>query len=123
MKRKFLSTLLIATLVTTVGLACEIKLSITGDKKEFYKEGDEVIVEAIVIYTHRVCELTLSDTKFTADGLKILGGTPWKESSPGTFTRQLKIQVLKDSKKEGIIKVERSCKKEGGFGTLTLKKE
>ncbi|MDP3436820.1 MAG: hypothetical protein Q8S04_06220, partial [Bacteroidales bacterium] len=99
MKRKFLSTLLIATLVTTVGLACEIKLSITGDKKEFYKEGDEVIVEAVVIYTHRVCELTLSDTKFTADGLKILGATPWKESSPGTFTRQLKVQVLKDSKK------------------------
>lgn len=123
MKRKFLSTLLIATLVTTVSLACEIKLSITGDKKEFYKEGDEVIVEAVVIYTHRVCELTLSDTKFTADGLKILGATPWKESSPGTFTRQLKIQVLKDSKKEGIVKVERSCKKEGGFGTLTLKKE
>lgn len=123
MKRRILMALLITTLFTTIGLACEIKMTITGEKKELYNQGDEVIVEAVVIYTHRVCELTLSDTKFTADGLKILGATPWKEISPGTYTRQLKIQVLKDSKKEGTIKVERSCKKEGGFGTLTLKKE
>ncbi len=123
MIRKILSTIIITTFIVTVGYACEIKLSITGEKKEKFKPGDELIVDAVVVYTHRVCELDLTDTRFSADGLKILGATPWKESSPGTYSRQLKVQVIKDSKSEGVIKVERSCKKEGGFGILTIKKE
>jgi len=123
MVRKIISTLIISTFVSTIGFACEIKLAITGEKKVLYKTGDELIVEATVIYTHRVCELNITDTKFSAEGLKILGATQWKENAPGTYTRQLKVQILNDSKKEGVIKVERSCKKDGGVGVLTIMKE
>jgi hypothetical protein len=122
MKRIF-SVLLLVTLFTSVGFACDIKFVVIGDKQATYKAGNEVIVETTVKYTHRVCELELSDTKFTAEGMKILGATPWKETAPGTYTRQIKLQILSDSAKQGVLNVVRSCKKEGGFGSFTLPKE
>jgi hypothetical protein len=62
--------------------ACEIKFNISGEKKEVYKAGEELIVEVTVTYTHRVLELELSDSKFTYEGMKILGLTAGKKSLP-----------------------------------------
>ncbi len=102
--------------------ACEIKFNISGEKKEVYKAGEELIVEVTVTYTHRVCELELSDSKFTYEGMKILGATGWKEKSPGIYSRQVKIQLLPDGKEEAVLNLSRKCHKEGGFASLTLKK-
>lgn len=109
--------------ILSVSHACEVKFNISGEKKEVYKAGEDLIVEVTVVYTHRVCEIELSETKFTYEGIKILGATPWKEKSPGTYTRQIKLQVLKDEKKEASLTLIRKCQKEGGMGTLTFKKE
>ncbi|MDP2423680.1 MAG: hypothetical protein U1C46_02545 [Bacteroidales bacterium] len=122
MKKLFLSVILMLGLMAT-SHACEVKYDISGEKKETYKAGEELIVEVTVVYTHRVCEIELADTKFTYDGMKILGATQWKEKSPGTYTRQVKLELLKDDKKEATLTLTRKCQKEGGIGTLKLKKE
>ncbi len=121
MKKLFLFAILML-IFAEIGKACEVKFDISGEKKEAYKAGEELIVEVTVVYTHRKCEIELSETKFTYDGMKILGATPWKEKSPGTYTRQVKLELLKDDKTEAILTLTRKCQKEGGMGTLKLKK-
>jgi len=119
-KAIFLLALLIAVLGESH--ACELKFSILGEKKEAYQAGEEVIIEVTIVYTHRKCELELSDTKFTYEGIKILGATPWKEKAPATYARQIKVLMLDDSREEGILSISRKCSKEGVFGSIKLKK-
>lgn len=102
--------------------ACELKFNISGGQKETYKSGEEVIIEITITYTHRKCEIELSDTKFTYEGIKILGATPWKEKAPATFSRQIKVLVLEDTLKEGVLSIGRKCSKEGVFGSIKLQK-
>jgi len=116
--RKILLVLAFSLLIISASLGCELKFSITGENKTTYKPGEEVIVEIEVVYTHRKCEIELSDTKFTYSGIKILGATPWKEKNPATFSRQIKIQMLDDQKDEGILTISRKCSKEGVLGSI-----
>lgn len=113
-------------LLLSVGniLACEVTFSISGEQKVSYKAGDEFIIEVKVVYTHRKCEIELSDTKFKYEGLKILGATPWKEIAPATFVRQIKAFVLEDKLAEAnmFLTLSRSCSKEGVLGTLKVNK-
>ena len=102
--------------------ACELKFSISGEKKEVYKIGEELIVEVTVVYTHRTCEIQLSDTKFTYEGMKILGATTWKEKAPNTFARQIKLSLLDDSLDQASLTITRKCSKEGAIGTFRISK-
>ena len=102
--------------------ACEIHFNISGEKKEVYKAGDTFILEVNIVYTHRECEIKLSDTKFLYKGIKILGATPWKESTPTSFTRQIKIQVTDEPTDEVSLTLVRKCSKEGAIGKFNLKK-
>lgn len=115
---------LVAILIAILGEshACELKFNISGEKKEVYKAGEEVIIEVIITYTHRKCEIELSDTKFTYEGIKILGATPWKEKAPATYARQVKVLILNDSLENGVLSIARKCSKEGVFGSIKLKK-
>ena len=109
-----------AFLINTTG--CELKFSISGEPKEVYKAGDEVIIEIQMTLTHRVCEIELSQSKFSFDGLKVLGATPWKEVHQGTYIRQIKIQLADDNKSEAKLSLTRKCSKEGGFCEIVLNK-
>jgi len=115
----FLLILLAQPLLTD---ACELKFNISGEKKEVYKVGEEVIVEVEIVYTHRTCEIQLSDTKFTYEGMKILGATAWKEKAPNTFTRQIKLTLLDDSLPEAKLNIVRKCSKEGAIGSFKISK-
>jgi len=122
MRRKiFLITALFIANISA-SQACELRFNISGERKAGYKAGEELIVEITVVYTHRKCEIELSDTKFTYEGIKILGATPWKEKVPATYVRQVKILMLDDALEEGILSVGRKCSKEGAFGSIKLKK-
>lgn len=105
-------------------MACEVTFSISGEQKANYKAGEEFIIEVKVVYTHRKCEIELSDTKFIYEGLKILGATPWKEKAPATFVRQIKVLVLEDSLAEAnmLLTLSRKCSKEGVLGTIKVAK-
>lgn len=105
-----------------VSQACELKFNISGEKKEVYKVGEEVIVEVEIVYTHRTCEIQLSDTKFTYEGMKILGATAWKEKAPNTFSRQIKISLPDDSLPEAKLNIVRKCSKEGAIGSFKISK-
>lgn len=102
--------------------ACELKFNISGEKKEVYKVGSEVIVEVEIVYTHRTCEIQLSDTKFTYEGMKILGATAWKDKAPNTFSRQIKLMLLDDSLTEAKLNIVRKCSKEGAIGSFKISK-
>lgn len=115
----FLLILLAQPLLTD---ACELKFNISGEKKEVYKVGEEVIVEVEIVYTHRTCEIQLSDTKFTYEGMKILGATAWKEKAPNTFSRQIKLTLLDDSLPEAKLNIVRKCSKEGAIGSFKISK-
>ncbi len=120
--KKLILLLVLGLTLNGLSQACELKFSISGDKKETYKAGEELIIEVSVIYTHRKCEIELSDTKFTYEGMKIIGATAWKEKSPGTYTRQVKVSLLDDSKDEASLKITRKCNKEGALGTFKIVK-
>ncbi|MDX8340640.1 hypothetical protein SLH46_15690 [Draconibacterium sp. IB214405] len=122
MKKYLLSTLFVFSLIFTVQQlnACEIEISIEGDKKETYAAGEEIIIKVDVVFTHRVCPEGIENTKFKYDGLKVLGATKWKEYETGKFERKLKIKVLEGEQKEIILEAIRSCDKEGGYGKISL---
>lgn len=120
--KKVILLLALSFALIGVSYACELKFNISGEKKEAYKAGEEVIIEVTIVYTHRKCEIELSDTKFTYEGIKILGATPWKEKAPATFVRQIKVLMLDDTLEEGVLSIGRKCSKEGVFGSVKLKK-
>lgn len=101
--------------------ACEMKFEVSGTKKELYKTGDEVIIKATVTFSHRVCQTAIQETKFNTDGLKILSATDWKEITPGTWERKLKIKVTGNKTGKLTLEAVRTCNKQGGFGSITLK--
>lgn len=105
-----------------VSQACELKFAISGEQKESYKAGEELIIEVTIVYTHRTCEIQLSDTKFTYEGMKILGATAWKEKAPNTFSRQIKISLLADALPEAKLNIVRKCSKDGVIGTFKVAK-
>lgn len=121
MKKLFL-VLLFITAFVFVSSACDIKMNIAGEKKEIYTVGEEFVINITVVYVHRVCEIELSDTRFTCEGLKIIETTEWKEVQPGTYTKEIKVKVLQDGKPNASLKLVRNCNNEGGFGVLKIKK-
>lgn len=121
--KKVLFTLIFILSLSFYADACEIKFNILGEQKSAYKQGDEIVVKVTVVYIHRICELELTDTNFLTEGLKIVSAGEWTEVDPVTFTRELKIKVLADGKKTGVLNVERNCNKDGGFGSLKINKE
>lgn len=121
--KKALFSILFLLGISVSAMACEIKINVLGEQKSIFKQGDEITVKVTVVYIHRICELELTDTNFLADGLKIISAGEWTEVDPVTFTRELKIKVLADGKKTGVLNVERNCNKDGGFGSLKINKE
>lgn len=121
--KKIFTSIFLLLFFSVAGIACEIKINVIGDQKASYKQGDELTLKVTVVYIHRICELELSDTKFLADGLKVLSASDWTEVDPVTFTRELKVKVLPDGKKTGVLNIERNCNKDGGFGTFKINKE
>ncbi|HBS88168.1 MAG: hypothetical protein A2W91_05165 [Bacteroidetes bacterium GWF2_38_335] len=122
MKKIFLTGLLFFFIAGATNLfACEFEFELVSEKKEIYKVGDEIIVHVKVTFTHRVCPLAIADTKFKTKGLKVVGTKDWEEVSSGVYVRKLKLEVT--GTKDGKIQLigSRTCDKEGGFGSLTLK--
>lgn len=101
--------------------ACEIEFKVIEGKKAKYEQGDKLIIETKVIFTHRNCPEGIKNTKFDADGVKILGATPWKETSSGIYVRKLKAEITEKGSGSASISATRTCDKEGGFGSISLK--
>jgi hypothetical protein len=103
-------------------MACDITFNIVENKKQSYNANDEVVIEVQVKLIHRHCNLSLKDTKFTYEGLKIEGATDWVEAQPGVYTRKVKAKITTDNLKTAKLIVTRKCDKDGGYGVFTLKK-
>jgi hypothetical protein len=101
--------------------ACEIEFSIDKNKKDIYSVGDELIVRVTVALTHRNCPEGIERTKFNPEGIQILAATPWKEIAASTYERKLKMKITGNKNGKVVLKALRTCEKEGGKASLTLK--
>lgn len=118
MKKIALSLFIVAFTIAS-SLACNISFKIDKEKKS-YKVGDEMVVKITVVLIHADCTTAMKSTNFKANGLKILSGTDWKETTKGTWERKVKIKVLEGVNKPTLI-VTRTCDRDGGKGVLTIK--
>lgn len=116
-----ISLLLLFIITNVVAYSCEIDLSIAGDKKDSYKAGEELVIKVTVLLTHRNCPEGIDKTKFEGKNLEILGGTKWVEKSSGTYERKLKVKIKDANNNKAVLNASRTCDKEGGFGSITLK--
>lgn len=115
--------LVFSAIVNTTLSACEINFKVIENSKEKYKVGDQIVALVQVHLTHRHCHLSLDDTKFTGNGIQILGGTKWQENSSGVWERKLKLKVTNTNNGKISVKAVRECNKEGGIGFLNLNTE
>jgi hypothetical protein len=118
MKKLFLSLVLMLTIASI--LACEITIKVDGTEKSKYKTGDVVVVKVTLVLTHRNCLVEIKDTKFNLEGVKIAKATDWKEVSPGTWERKLKIKITAKAGESAKISVVRVCKRGGGNESLSF---
>ena len=104
--------------------ACEIEFEIVKGAKEHYVVGDVIEVTVTVTLTHRNCPVAIEDTEFKSVGMKISKATKWKQVSPMVYERKLLVVIEeKSDDKDRLISATRTCKKDGGFGSLILKEE
>lgn len=101
--------------------ACDIKFSQKGNQKSCHA-GDTVTVTVELTLIHRSCTVAPSQTKFKVDGAKVVKASEWKQTSPTTYVRTVKMVVLNDKKKNIALTATRTCDKDGGRGTFTLPK-
>lgn len=114
-------TLLIVLLATALfSFACEITLSVEKGEKQKYNAGDEVVVLVKMSFTHKVCNVSLQNTKFDGLGMEILGGTDWKETSPNVWERKIKVKITGNAQGKSTLNVIRTCDKMGGYATISF---
>lgn len=126
MKRPLMRLFLIIvfTLINIVIVeACKIEYTIIDKKETLYKVNDELIIEIKIVLTHRVCPVSLKETKFKYQGIEIVGATAWKQISAMEYTRKIKIKIVEDKKNRCQITASRTCDHEGGLGTIIIQRE
>jgi hypothetical protein len=120
LKRLYVLLILLFS-VFSLANACDFTFKMNGNKKECHP-GDIIEVTVELTLTHRVCNVAPSQTKFKIDGIKVLSASEWKQLSPTKYERTIKMEVLKDNKKNITLLATRTCTKEGGSGMFTLPK-
>jgi hypothetical protein len=122
--RYFLTVLFMTGLFLTSGImaarACDIEMEIIDNIRSKYSPGDELVIKVVVHLTHRNCPEGIESTRFTSEGLKILGATKWTEVSSGVFERKLKIRIDESMNGSALLNAVRKCEKDGGMGTIRL---
>jgi hypothetical protein len=117
--KKIIATLIIALITVIPSLACDISFKIEKEKKK-YKAGNEVIVKVKVVIIHRNCKVNIKDTQYKYEGVSIVSGTEWKETSPGIWERKLKVKITESKAKQASLTVFRTCEREGGTATINF---
>jgi hypothetical protein len=117
--RKIIATVILAIITIIPLIACDITLKVNKEKSK-YKIGDEIIVKVTVVLIHRDCKVNIQNTQYKKEGLDIVSGTEWKETSPGTWERKLKIKITENNANKASLTVYRTCDRGGGTATLSL---
>lgn len=121
MLKRFFVLLILSVAIGSWADACDFAFRVNGNKKECHA-GDVIEVAVDLTLTHRVCNVAPAQTKFKIDGIKVLSASEWKQLSPTKYERIIKMQVLKDNKKNITLLATRTCSKEGGTGIFTMPK-
>lgn len=106
-------------LQSTAIFACDIDFKVTDNNKSSYEIGDVVVIKLSVALTHRHCHVDIEKTQINSNGLEVMGATKWTEKTSGLWERKVKVKVTKKGKVS--LSAVRTCDKEGGQGSITLK--
>lgn len=100
--------------------ACDITCTVEGAQKTKYQSGDIVIIKITVDRVHRNCQVDIDETKITVSGMEIEAATKWVNTTGRIWERKVKVRITSNKKDNAVITAKRSCKKDGGSGTLAL---
>jgi hypothetical protein len=108
-------------LITGIVSACEISFAVEGKEKAKYEIGEIVIIKVTIELTHNNCPVALKDTKIQGSGIEIVGATEWKNPTDSKWERKVKVKIISTKEGKATITAKRTCEKDGGWGTFTLK--
>jgi hypothetical protein len=117
---KFFITTALFFIIPAIAFACDIFINVEGAKKDKYKAGDVVIVKVEVILTHRNCPEDIDKTDIHVSGMQIVGVTKWVNTGGKRWERRIKVKVSSGSDGKVVLTAERTCRKDGGKGSLVL---
>ncbi len=117
--RKSIIALTVLFFASVSAYSCEFDFEIISGKKDVYSINDEVTAKVTLTQNHRNCSEGLGNVKFDPNGMEIKQATKWVEKSSGVFERKLKLKITSSDK--ATLNAVRTCSKDGGKGTLTLK--
>ncbi len=118
----YIISLLVVFFMLSINIiACEMNFEIMQGKKASYSNNDELVVKLTIETTHRNCKQAISNTKINTNGAEIKSATNWNEVKPGVWERKLKVKITNPKSGRATINAERTCDKDGGQATLTLK--
>lgn len=122
-KYTYRAALVAALLYLSIGFAsaCEISFAVDGTEKAKYEIGDVVVIKVTIELTHNNCPVNLKDTKIQGSGIEILGATEWKNPNGSKWERKIKVKITSNKEGKATITAKRTCEKDGGWGTYTLK--
>lgn len=123
-KTALLTALLITMLACVsngVAKACEINLTLPDTQKTTFEKGDTVVLSVRVMLTHNNCPVGLQDTKIQGAGLEIISATKWKNTKGNAWERKVKAVITAEEKEEVKLTARRTCDRDGGSGTLTMR--
>jgi hypothetical protein len=112
--------LILGLLASSDATACEVFIKIKSGEKPVYQTGDDIIFEVTVFLTHHDCPEGIKATKFSGEGVKLLGATKWKEVAQGTYVRLVKTRVVATKNGAGALHARRKCDEEGGYGVIQI---
>lgn len=96
---------------TPMGWACRATMEPDTTRKDHATAGDTGVITITIRNTHRNCKIPIDKTRFSADNMKIVAATSWKETGKGQFERKLK--VIFGKKGTAKLDVIRSCPRGG----------
>ena len=103
---------------TGSALACQMEVERKSPADSTPAVGSDDVITVTYTQTHRNCTLPLKKTEFKAEGMKIVGATPWKEVKRGTFVRKFKVKYLQPG--EATFNVIRNCSRGGADELLRI---
>lgn len=103
----------------TQAKGCDFHFEIE-DPQPAYHIGSEIVITVSVVLTHRVCEIELEDTHFSARGMKIIGATKWIQLSSKVYARKFKVKITEENT-PAVFTALRECDRDGGKGSLEIK--
>ncbi len=95
-------------------------IKISKGAKDVYNVGDEITLELQVTMPEEICNDGMDNAKVYLSGLEIVEDWPWTQEGKSSWSKELKIKVIENKKRQSKITVFRKADKGSFFSQLKL---